>query len=85
MSPLGHGRLATLHDLHTEIPKHTVAYIIACLEINKYRTHKGTVSVHIAMHLLVSSMHDIVIIQNQQELIHSRDYDSSPELTGAMY
>ena len=50
MSSLGHGRLATLHDLHTEMPKHTVAYIITCLEINKYKSHKGMVPVHLAMH-----------------------------------
>jgi hypothetical protein len=50
MSPLGHGRLATLHDLHTEMPKHTVAYIITCLEINKYKSHKDMVPVHLATH-----------------------------------
>ena len=35
MSTLGHGRLATLHDLHTVMPKHAVTYIITCLEINR--------------------------------------------------
>ena len=53
MSPLGHGRLATLHDLHTEMPKHTVAYIITCLEINKYKSHKDMLPVHLAMHKIV--------------------------------
>ena len=41
MSTLGHGRLATLHDLHTVMPKHAVAYINTCLEINKYVPIKG--------------------------------------------
>ena len=41
MSTLGHGRLVTLHDLHTVMPKHAVAYINTCLEINKYVPIKG--------------------------------------------
>jgi hypothetical protein len=53
MSEIGHGRLATLRDLHTVMPKHAVAYIITCLEINKYVTPKGMLHVHIAVHLLV--------------------------------
>jgi hypothetical protein len=55
MSKLGHGRLATLHDLHTVMPKHAVAYIDThtCLELNKYNTHKGIVPVHKAVHQLV--------------------------------
>ncbi len=50
MSILGRGRLATLRDLHTEMPKHTVAYIITCLETIKYSTHKGIVPVNVAVH-----------------------------------
>ncbi len=50
MSEIGHGRLATLRDLHTVMPKHAVAYIITSLEINKYITHKGMLQIHIAVH-----------------------------------
>ena len=32
MSKLGHGRLATLHDLDTVMPKHAVTYVITRLE-----------------------------------------------------
>jgi hypothetical protein len=32
MSKLGHGRLATLHDLDTVMPKHAVAYVNTRLE-----------------------------------------------------
>ncbi len=50
MSEIGHGRLATLRDLHTVMPKRATAYIITSLEINNYITHKGMLPVHIAMH-----------------------------------
>ena len=48
MSEIGHGRLATLRDLHTVMPKHAVAYIITCLEINRSTMKK--VRVYEAVH-----------------------------------
>ena len=50
MSEIGHGRLATLRDLHTVMPKHAVAYIITCLEVNKCITWNGMLRVHMAVH-----------------------------------
>jgi hypothetical protein len=70
MSEIGHGRLATLRDLHTVMPKHAVAYIITCLEINKYITSKRNVTGTYSS-ALANSMHYIVTIQYLQELIHS--------------
>ena len=70
MSKLGHGRLATLHDLDTVMPKHAVTYIITCLEIvevlrNSTSTWSGA--------LASESMHTIVTIRYRQELIHSME------------
>ncbi len=43
MSKLGHGRLATLHDLDTVMPKHAVTYVITRLEKQvKYYISTGT-------------------------------------------
>ena len=70
MSKLGHGRLATLHDLDTVMPKHAVTYVITRLEKQvKYYI----VLVQKSGALASKSLHTIVTIcLNRQELIHSK-------------
>ena len=70
MSEIGHGRLATLRDLHTVMPKHAVAYIITCLEINKYISSKRNVT-DTYSNALANSMHHIVTLRYLLEMIHS--------------
>ena len=70
MSEIGHGRLATLRDLHTVMSKHAVAYIITCLEINKYISSKRYVTDTYSS-ALANSMHHIVTLRYLLEMIHS--------------